>query len=245
MVRGVDDDFAALREYVASYSLQHFGTDVAATQNLKSAHKVYLPLLHLWAQTRLLSSKKELLIAGTPITASSPAFPHIKEAVSDIGSGLSCCVHGGYKAGHMCLRSSIENFLRFICGPYDAKAMTTKSIYDLFSVASTALPFAGSRKNYLNSLRDTYVQLCKYSHSASLKHMSGVEALSHFRTHHSSAFREWIKFANSIVDAMASIIVLECPNVYLGAHFKTKEILELIVPTPVRRTVLEGQFKKK
>lgn len=241
MVRSVDRDFNHLCSFVKEYSLASMATGSAEKPLLRKAHKLYLSLLHLWAQCHHRVQTSHLSMDGAVIAEDSDLLTYLREAVSDVGNGFFCCLHGAYKPAHMALRSSIENFLRFISGTSDSAALTTTSVYDLFDIAKTIPPLSGTRSTLHSSLRADYKELCKFTHSASLVHMSGVHALSHFPCFEGDAFDSWNSHAESVCTAMASAICLSDRSIYLKAHYKTKEILDLLLPTAVRLEIMNSK----
>jgi hypothetical protein len=206
---------------------------------LKAGHKIYLPLLHVWSHCYLLATKKRLKLCDVKITKDSKELVFLKEGVSDIGNGFFCCFHGAYKPAHMALRSGIENFMRFIAGAFDSGAITTTSIFELFDIAKSTPPFGGTNAKYHGQLRSIYTALCKYSHSASLDHMSGVHALRHFPTFDIEAFKTWTEYASEASRAMTSILLFSDPDIYLKAHFLTQEVFDLLIPAHVRKRLLQ------
>ncbi|MBU9320655.1 hypothetical protein [Burkholderia gladioli] len=240
MVRAVDDDFEVLKRYLADYQLGGFLNDAGKLSVVKSAHKTYLPFLQLWAICKDAFDKGNFWLFGHHIPKSNEQFPYLKEVVSDVGSGFFCCLHGAYKPGHMALRSSIENFLRFSAGVFDPEAMKTTSVYELFSIAKKAEPFSGERNVHLSSLRASYVELCQFTHSASLDHMAGIHALAHFPSFDEAAFKHWVALARTCIVRILSIILLGQPSLYRNAHFSAKELLDELLPHTERLILLKG-----
>jgi hypothetical protein len=241
MSRETDADFELLKQFLNNYSLTGLGQSKDKLILIKASHKSYLPLLQLWSICADKASKDSFLFFGKKINNESQELLHLREAVSDIGSGLFCYLHGAYKPGHMALRSSIENFLRFAAAPFDNRALTTTSIYDLFDLSRNTVPFADSRKRHIDQMRSDYVQLCKYTHSASLAHMAGVHALAHFPSFNQAAFQEWLSLAKTCMSAIGAVIAVGNPSTYIDAHFSAKELLELLIPQQERLTLLRGE----
>jgi hypothetical protein len=238
MVRCVDEDFEQLRTFLDAYSLSDLAAGNDQRPLLKKAHKLYLSILHLWAQCQHQLENQNLCLDGVEVTSRSDLLPFFREAVSDIGNGFFCCLHGAYKPAHMALRSSIENFLRFISGGFNNNALTTTSVYELFDIAKQTAPFQGRRIQRYTSLHECYRELCKFTHSASLDHMSGVHALSHFPSFDKDKFDSWAKHEESVCIAIASTLCISDRSIYLKAHYKTQEVLDLLLPTLVRREIL-------
>lgn len=240
MSRAIDRDFARLNEFIKNYSIASVTADVDQLSTIKSAHKCYLPFLQFWAICLEEANKGTFNHYDQEIEGADLAFSYLREAVSDVGSGFFCCLHGAYKPAHMALRSSIENYLRFSAGAFDESALTTTSVYDLFDLAKSTVPFSADRTLYLGQLRASYVELCKYSHSASLAHMAGIHALQHFPSFDKETFVEWLKHARTCMAAMTCVTVTGQPSLYLTAHFHAREMLEELIPQPVRLMLLKN-----
>ena len=242
MARSVSEDFGHLVQFVQGYSLATLTADTDYCANLKQGHREYLVLLSLWAAIEHELSKGKIKIAGVELVLGSLNFEQLKECVSDFGSAYFCCVHGIYKPGHMALRSNIENFVRAISGLFDAKALTTTSIFELFDIAKTLLPFSGRGALFLAALRGTYRELCKFSHSASLTHMAHIGSLQHFPAFNKLAFFEWGKHAKKVMQNEISCILHLSPELYTHSHFKVKELLDIgFVDAELRLEILGGK----
>lgn len=241
MVRAIDSDFATLREFLAAYNLHAVVENAEQLSVVRSAHKSYLPFLQFWAILSDQVERNTLVFFEQRISSSDLEFSHLRETISDVGSGLFCCLHGAYKPGHMSLRSSIENFLRFAAGKFDQSALTTTSIYELFDLAKTTEPFRGVRKLYLEQLRASYSELCKFSHSSTLEHMAGIHALAHFPSFDATGFATWQASAKSCMNAITSVTLLGQPSLYVNAHFAAKELLDQLLPQSARTAILRGK----
>lgn len=241
MVRAIDRDFESLISFLQNYNLKEIVKNTDHLSILKASHKSYLPFLQFWAICSNAAASKDFSIFDQPIGINGKKLPHLREAISDIGSGLFCCLHGAYKPGHMALRSSIENYLRFSVGAFNKSALTTSSIYELFDFAREAEPFKGSRSVYLDQLRSCYSELCKFSHSASLAHMAGIHALAHFPDFDKDAFIGWQDYAKKCMCAMTTVTLLGQPSLYLNAHFNAQELVDQLISTPVRLILLSGK----
>lgn len=230
MSREVDRDFVLLRNFVRDYRLQQILENPNGVRVLKAAHKSYLPFLQLWALCSDAASNGNLVLFGEPITDAGRELKFLRETVSDVGSGMFCCLHGAYKPGHMALRSGIENFLRFATGPFNPSAMDTTSVYELFDFAKIVPSFSGCNSVFFQALRQDYVELCKFTHSASSEHMLGIHALSYFPSFDDTLFQDWLSLAKSCMIAMATVILRGMPVLYRSAHYSAKEILEELMP---------------
>jgi len=240
-VRETDKDFEFLKIFIEDYNLRAIGQNTSHLKDVKTAHKSYFSFLQFWSVCLNEANKKSFSIFNRQIPIETQEFLHLRESVSDVGSGLFCCLHGAYKPGYMALRSSIENYLRFSSGIFDGNAITTTSVYELFDIAKKIELFSNGRKTYLQHLRCSYIELCKYSHSASLNHMSGIHALDYFPTFDTQSFQSWLTLAKKCMTAMVTVTMLGNQNMYLKAHFNTRELIDLLIPKAERITILGGK----
>lgn len=231
MTRSVEEDFEQLCDYLREYSLSGLSNESTRKPMIKKAHKLYLATLHLWAQCQHVLKYQELCFYGVKINSDSELLFFFREAISDVGNGYFCCLHGAYKPAHMALRSSIENFLRFMAGGFEKNALTTTNISELFQITKRTAPFSGEKSKQWSKLHGNYKELCKFTHSASLEHMSGVHALSHFPSFNDDEFLSWNNYATSICTAMAITLCLADHAIYLKSHYKIKEVIEILLPT--------------
>jgi hypothetical protein len=119
MVRSVEKDFETLVSFLSKYSLKELAALDAGRACAKKGHKVYLSFLTLWAECLLSANQGKLRITDKLVVADSRELLHFRECVADVGGSFFCCLNGAYKPAYMSLRSSIENFLRFICSSFD------------------------------------------------------------------------------------------------------------------------------
>jgi hypothetical protein len=240
MVRALDSDFKILCEFVENYSLEHVPLNDDSRQCLRAGHKVYLPLLSIWSRCQLLASSDKFTIAGSCVSAQSDIFSLFREAISDVASGYFCCVHGAFKPAHMALRSSIENFLRMMAGSFNSEALVTTSVYELFEMAKSTAPFSAGSKRFLADLKKEYSELCKFTHSASIGHMSGIHALEHFPAFDIDKFVTWNRHAFVVCRSIACALFVASPNIYLKAHYRNKELFDLLIPTRIRVQIMSN-----
>jgi hypothetical protein len=241
MPRSVNNDFDELSNFVEKYSLANLLKEAGYTTNLKQGHQAYLVLLTLWSIIDHYVQTKPLDIAGKGLTEDELPNELLRESISDFGSAFFSCMQGAYKPGHMALRSNIENFVRSLSGLHIADALTTTSVYGLFDLAKESPPFKNRQAPFLANLKQAYKELCKYSHSASLKHMAGICALKHFPSFDPDGFTDWVSIAKKVVKNEVACILSLNPSIYLDAHFKSKEILDLALDTDTRLYILGGK----
>lgn len=244
MVRAIDYDFEEVQAFLKAYTLEGIAKDPSQLKVVRTGHKAYLPFLQFWASCSDEVSKGGFSTFGRKVGVESQQYTHLRETISDVGSGYFCCLHGAYKPGHMALRSSIENYLRFAAGSFDDNASITTSIFELFEIAKGTLPFLGPRRVYLDRLRSSYVELCKFSHSASLAHMAGIHALAHFPSFDEKAFQGWLTIARTCMASMVTLTLIGYKPLYLNAHFATKELLDQLLHHDERLKILRGDAEE-
>jgi len=157
-------DFSILEEYLRKYSLVGVVENPESLALMRTAHRDYLSFLQFWAVCADLARDNDLSIFGVSVGTNDSVYVHLSETVSDVGSGLFCCIQGAYKPAHMALRSSIENFLRFGAGVTSATALSIPSVYQLFEVARDAAMFRNpGDKHLLDTLKNAYSELCNFT----------------------------------------------------------------------------------
>jgi hypothetical protein len=134
-----------------------------------------------------------------------------------------------------------SRLLQFIVAPFNEDALSATSVSDLFNIARRAPPFSTKGLAYWKRLRDTYKELCNYSHSSSLSHMGGIHALSHFPALNVADFNSWTKHANACTSSMCSTLLLCNRNLYLKAHFRTKEVIDLLISSQLKLQLLSSK----
>ncbi len=234
MSRIIANDFDRLLDYIRQYSIPTEIQNDALKRELKNGHKIYLCLLFLWNRLHCLHSENQLSLCNTSIS-DTLILNYMEEAISDIGSGFSCCIHGNYKPAFMMLRSSIENYLRFTSCEFNHEAKTTTVISNLFEIAKDIPIFENQNRDYLNQLRQIYGELCAYTHTASLTHMTRIHAISHFPRFDREKLVEWNQKALAISNVILHSTLLSNRKIYTHAHYKTKEVLEEMLPKTICR----------
>ena len=91
MSRIIANDFDRLLDYIRQYSIPTEIQNDALKRELKNGHKIYLCLLFLWHRLHCLNSENQLSLCNTSIS-DTLTLSYMEEAISDIGSGFSCCM---------------------------------------------------------------------------------------------------------------------------------------------------------
>lgn len=237
MVRSVDNDFAAFIEFVGAYNLSVVTADAKRRTALRSAHKIYLASLHLWSRCNAMAEAASFELNGFKIPAKGQSMALFKEAIADLGSSLLCAVHGLYKQAQACLRSSVENFVRFTTNVFDENAAASTSVFELFKSARDT-PIYANDTDQLDRLHSLYGELCKFVHSASLDHMTGNHALQTFPAYDEAQFQSWLTAARSIVKGYYRTLIFANRSIYLRAHFRTQEVFDLVISAKQRGSLL-------
>lgn len=234
MSRLVDQDFARLEVFLDQYTLSGSLKSNIRKQIIKRGHKYCLASLQMWAIAEQLAKDKELLLAGIKVSATSIHLGQISECFSDITSSFFSVLHGLYKPAHMSLRSAAESFTRGVVGLYSAKEADTTSVYRLFQFAKGCDAFTGRAKVHFDELHQHYVELCKFTHSATPAHMIKNHAMSNFPKHEIEPLRVWIRHHEDTIRAILSILVIANRNLYLDASPKAQDTYEDVVPSEIR-----------
>lgn len=88
-------------------------------------------------------------------------------------------------------------------------------------------------------LRRIYKELCKYSHTASLAHMSGIGSLQYFPAFDKKSFDEWVKLARVVMENEVTCLLHISPRLYLDSHYKLREVLDIgIANTAIRLEIM-------
>jgi hypothetical protein len=240
MIRFVKQDFERLQAYLENYGLSADLGAKAREELLKRAHKSSLAMLQAWGATEGLAAENALLLKGRLVLPTSSHFNQIAEYFSDIVSALFASMHGLYKPAHMSLRSAIETFVRGVAGPFSTEAETTTSVYRLFEIAGNQTPFLGASNAFFIKLHEHYSELCLFTHSATPAHMARNYALATFPKHDTLQMKVFVRHFESIVAASLSALVLANPNVYLNIPPLAREVLDEVLPTPVKISALGG-----
>ncbi|MDM5114286.1 hypothetical protein [Aeromonas salmonicida] len=234
MSRMIANDFDRLLAYIKQYSISTEIQNKSLETELKKGHKVYLCLLSLWYSVECLHRESQMSLCDKSIS-DVLTMNYMEEAISDIGSAFSCCIHGNYKPAFMLLRSSIENYLRFISCEFNHEAKTTTVINNLFEIAKETPVFENQNRDNFNQLRQVYGELCAYTHTASLNHMTRIHAISHFPRFDREKLVEWNQKALVISNIILHSTLLSNRKIYTNAHYKIKEILEEMLPKTLCR----------
>jgi len=241
MSRQISEDFAVLVQFVKNYSLNNVEADAQYRASLKHGHSAYLSLLGMWSEIDRRLGLAPLPFLDRVFTNSDAAYDFLQECVSDVASSLFCCIHGAYKPGHMALRSSIENFVRSVVAPFDKDVLTLTSVFELFDRAKASAVFLNEDgKKAISTLQNSYRNLCKFSHSASLAHMEGVRSLQHFPTLDADVFSSWAKQVKAVTQAIAATMLSASPNLYVSAHFSIKDIIDPLITKEQRIRLMGG-----
>ncbi|HEX7636152.1 MAG TPA: hypothetical protein VF427_12850 [Noviherbaspirillum sp.] len=241
MAREVDEDYKRLTDFLDDYNLTALLNEPPYRLSLKQGHAAYLALLTLWSAIQFNCAQRPIPVLDKTLTEDDHSFRFIQEAISDVGSSFFCCLHGAYKPGNMALRSAIENFVRSMTGLFNATALTATSVYELFDLAKTSRPFlATDGKIAIERLQKSYKELCKYTHSATLAHMAGIQSLDHFPTLDKDTFSDWAQEVKATTSSIISSFAASATGFYQSCHFRTKDILEPYISREQRLRLLGG-----
>jgi hypothetical protein len=238
MLRIVRDDFARLQEYLNGYSIPSNLGAKAREELLKRSHKCSLAALQIWAALEKQAANGTFGLGGINIPAESPQYQQITECFSDLMSALFSSLHGLYKPANMSLRSAIETFVRGAAGCTSKEALTTTSLYKLFSIAGKQDIFKIRGSTHFSALNNLYSDLCQFAHSATPAHMARTFALASYPRHDTAQFKEVVKRSEEICEHILSLLVAANHNLYLQVPPRAQDLLEEVIPAEVRLMAL-------
>lgn len=245
MIRFVKQDFDRLSSYIDDYSIS---SDLGAKvrhELLKRLHKNSLAALQVWAIFENYSLNEKLIISNKNIKNDSLEFAMIGECFSDLLSALQACIHGLYKPAHMSLRSGVETFVRGLAGISSEEAKSTTSVYRLFEISADELIFKGKSKEHFNKLNAQYGELCLFTHSATPAHMVKNFALANFPKHDTNQMRSFVRYFETIINSILSILIISNRDLYLKIPPVAREVLDEIISSPVKLHALGGEHATK
>jgi hypothetical protein len=241
MIRFVKQDYERLQRYLENYSLAVDLGAKAREELLKRAHRHSLAALQVLTAAEQLALTDSLVLSGQHVPANSLIFLQVAECFSDLISALFASVHGLYKPAHMSLRSAVENIVRGLAGLSSDEAGATTSVYRLFELAALQAPFKGLGTIHFAKLHEQYGELCLFTHSATPAHMVRTFALANFPKHDTHQLRGFVRHFEFVATASLSLLVLANRNLYLQVPPMARELLDEILPVPVKIRAMGGK----
>lgn len=240
MSRIADSDWLALNQYIDSYRIPPELGAQARSALLRRAHRHVLAALQVWDCIVRLGESGQGLALGASVERGSEALDFIGEYFSDLAGVMACMLHGLYKPANMQLRSAVESFVRGLSSIYSLEARSTTSVYRLFELAAAQPPFQGASAPDFATLNQVYGDLCLHVHSATLAHRAGVHYVSAHMKHDTSKMREIVVLLDRINRAALSILVRSNGALYTSSSARVRDVLDEVIPTPVRVHALGG-----
>jgi hypothetical protein len=237
MAREAKDDFAELRAFVSSYSVRDHLEDENFVNLLSRLHKRYYALLIL--NSELAHQSVQVRTPDDPFSnAASEIFARrLAESLSDMGSALFVWVHGAYKAARFCVRSGIENFFKTVAITHSDGVETLKSTWELIDV-TRQMPFFGDdefNRSFFGVLSETYSELCRDVHTATVNEMEQLSSLGHFPAFDHADAQAFTALFTRVADAIVSIVCLMFPRMYWAMHHRNRDLLQITFADEVRR----------
>ncbi len=108
-------------------------------------------------------------------------YEYILESLSDLGNCIFLLINGAYKAAKLMLRSSIETFFKGVTSDSLPNVLTEKRVFKIFDdIKELPLFIAGEKKSCFDELLLVYSELCRDTHTATIKNMQKISALNYF-----------------------------------------------------------------
>ena len=175
----------------------------------------YVTTLRLTAPE--LASKKEivsrayrrfhgLLLFGLLIEKRPAAHREFaRECLSDCSSSFFFTLTAFYKPGLLCLRSAIENYLRFLVSLDGTDPGTIPTVYELFAEAKSRYPTGSIERPFIDRLHTQYALLCRTSHTTKIDHMSLEVPFSRLNVHSTTKAEENLRRIDLVCTQMLNM----------------------------------------
>lgn len=220
-------DYTNFKSYCETYSLPSI-TDERSEQIIREIHKEIYKMYYLHS---CIENENDFL----------------KETVSDLLSVMFMARQGLTKGAMVILRSSIENFMRYLVETYleDKSIIYHTVVLPLFENTKGFFYQHNIIINNVNGLYSNYSYLCQFSHSALTQYQSQFMTLSEIQNLNINDLRNIKSQVSNTVCYFLAILtycfyIQENKNSSNISNFKRREFLQLIpdevielLPTPL------------
>lgn len=233
MTRVFKNDFREFETYLEEYDLQSVCKSEDYKKALRKAHKRFLAFLY--STSFVLHRGAENILKDSYLSKNSSKHSLLLSVKSDLNSSIFCATHGTYKAANVCLRSSVESFIRYIAGIWITAVYDEMSIVKLFDYSRGVLYFTDES---LGRLRAIYKELCKYVHSdASVQcDISVLAQLPHIDT---EQLNLWEEKYSEVCKLFSLILVTVEPKIFLNNNATHRDVIGFNLPKKYRGQLME------
>lgn len=236
MTRAFKNDFSEFETYIEQYDLQAICKSEKYKNALRKAHKRFLAFLYATSFISLHGSgSTPNKLKGSHLSQNSSKHTLLLSVKSDLNSSIFCATHGTYKAANVCLRSSIESFIRYIAGIWIEEVYDEMSIFRLFDYSRGVLFFTNES---LDRLRAIYRELCKYVHSDDSV-QSEISVLAQLPLVDTKQLNLWEKKYSEICKLFSLIMITVEPRIFLSSCATHQDVIAFNLPKRKRGQLME------
>ena len=230
MSREIKSDLDNLVNFIGAYNLAHLNCDEDFICSIKKQHKKYFAYLVYIAE---IQGYVDDNLFQTVFTSNQLLY--IKESCSDIGSSFFSTFHGIYKSSKLLLRSSIETFLKGFCLDEITDIDKETSMYRMFDDIR-GIDFFSRRPQVLmlDKIHQVYKTLCGDVHTATIRNMASISALSYFPTFNKLESEFVCKYTLDLIPCYLTLLLLKYNKQFHKFDYRNKDIIMESIPKKYR-----------
>lgn len=218
-----------LISFLSAYQLHELLKNPQLIEQIKKSFKRYYPLLLL---ERAIERR-----APWPQEAKTTFFHlYFKETISDVCQAMVLSSQGYYKPAQLSLRSGLENWIRCVGLAQDQSVLSLKSVYELIDlVRSTPIISGGGfPKQYFDTLRNRYSQLCGYVHTTNAAHMALTTAAGSFPRYMAKEANSTFHAIEEVCSRITWIFCIIAKDTFRGMHHTHFDIVSDALPNKLK-----------
>lgn len=166
---------------------------------------------------------------------------YARESISDISHSFFLSFIGLYKPARVCLRSGIENFVRYILLSNRVDALAITYLPTLFAEVKSIYADRASQRARFDVLRSLYAALCQTVHSTGEEYMNLNVPFSSLLIVDPNKFAVNRELLLKVCGAIGEIMFVDQQGLIAKAHHTLRDTLSDNVPPSVRREVREAR----
>jgi hypothetical protein len=228
MSRERKDDFRKLEDFLKNYAITGHSNDPEFKRLLKQLHGKLISFLTFVIEIELRNPEVH--------SYSDKSISYAFECASDLAQALFCWIHGAYKPANLVLRSSIETFVKAVCGTENPKIFDERSVYQVMNDAR-ASKACGAQPvtQYFSRIHSEYTALCGVAHSASADRQLQVQALRMFPKFDAQNAEEFGGRLIALADSYLAILISNNEIAFRNAHYKNRIIVLDSLPNEIKK----------
>jgi hypothetical protein len=175
------------------------------------------------------------LIAMKAVSGSSRAF--LKEGIGDASQAFLLASCNLYKPSLLCLRSAIENVLRFVIAEEGKNPDSIKTVYELFKLVRAKYVANQIAVVQLGRLTNEYETLCETSHTVKETRMSGEVSFERLTRYYSSKANDAFARFSVTSTGLLNFLFIYFHNHITDVDATNGDDLRRLVPRSLRRSL--------